>query len=72
MIRFLNILPLIEYLLTFGLFAVMVLNFLSVVNSKSESDYDGKRLSNIRLILGLVGLAFLAAILMVAVTMINT
>ncbi len=72
MIRFINILPLIEYLLTFGLFAYMVVNYLLMVKSISESESKGNRLRNIRLITGLVVLAFLAAILMVAVTMIST
>ncbi len=72
MIRLLSVLPLIEYLLTFGLFAVMVVNYLSMVNSRSESANDGKRSRNIRLATGLVVLAFLAAIIVVAVTMIST
>ncbi len=72
MIRFISILPLIEYLLTFGLFAVMVVNYLSMVNSSSESENDSKRSRNIRLVTGLVVLAFLAAIIVVAVTMIST
>ncbi len=72
MIRFLNLLPLIEYILTFGLFAFMVVNYLSMVKSSSKSENDGKRSRNLRLITGLVLLAFLAAILMVAVTMVST
>ncbi len=72
MIRFISILPLIEYLLTFGLLAVMVVNYLSMVNSSSESENDSKRSRNIRLVTGLVVLAFLAAIIVVAVTMIST
>ncbi len=72
MIRLLSVLPLIEYLLTFGIFAYMVVNYLSMVKSSSETESDGKRSRNIRLITGLVILAFLAAILMVAVTMIST
>ncbi len=71
MIRFFNLLPLIEYLLTVGLFAAMVLNYLSMVNTSSKSDSDSDRSKNIRLVMGLVGLAFLAAILMIAISMIN-
>ncbi len=72
MIRFLTLLPLIEYILTFGLFAFMVVNYLSMVKSSSESGSDGKHSRNVRLITGLVVLAFLAAIIVVAVTMIST
>ena len=72
MIRFLNLLPLIEYILTFGLFGVMVVNYLSMVNSNSETENNRNRSKKLRLITGLVVLAFLSAILMVAVSMIST
>ncbi len=71
MISFLSVIPWIEYALIFGLFAFLLLAYLSTANTVYRSENADTRPAKIKVIPMLIGLAVLTALLVIGTTMIN-
>jgi hypothetical protein len=71
MVSFLLVIPRIEYGLIFGLFAFLILDYLSMVNTVNRSESGNGHFSRLKIITVLIGLAFITTLLVIATTMIN-